>query len=121
MKPASRSDAPRALITGLGGFTGHYLAKELEAAGYQVYGTAYGSESAGPSTYHVDLCDRAALGRVVAEVQPDVVANLAAIAFVAHGDVDAIYRTNVVGTYNLLAALAELPKPPRSVLFCKVR
>jgi len=116
MKPVSRSDAPRALVTGLGGFTGRYLAKELEAAGFQVYGTAYGAEPAGPNTYHVDLCDREALARVVAEIQPDVVAHLAAIAFVAHGDVDAIYRTNVVGTYNLLSALAELPKPPQSVL-----
>ena len=29
----------RALITGLRGFTGHYLAQELSAAGYRVFGT----------------------------------------------------------------------------------
>jgi nucleoside-diphosphate-sugar epimerase len=116
MKPAARSDAPRALVTGLSGFTGHYLAGELKAAGYQVYGTAYGAGPAKPNTYHVDLCDREALARVVTQVQPDVVAHLAAIAFVAHGDVDAIYRTNVVGAYNLLSALAHLPRPPHAVL-----
>ncbi len=66
--------------------------------------------------YQVDLCDRAQLARVVADVQPDVVAHLAAIAFVAHGDADAIYRTNVVGTRNLLEALAGLKNRPKAVL-----
>ncbi|WP_459616156.1 GDP-mannose 4,6-dehydratase [Bordetella sp. 2513F-2] len=113
---ASRSDAPRALITGLGGFTGRYLARALADAGYRVFGTAHGSEPAGPDMYAVDLCDRAGLARVVQEVQPDVVAHLAAIAFVAHGDADAIYRTNVVGTRNLLEALAGLSARPTAVL-----
>jgi GDP-6-deoxy-D-talose 4-dehydrogenase len=116
MSAASRSDAPRALVTGLGGFTGRYLAQSLQAAGYRVFGTSHGAESAGPDTYRVDLTDRAELARVVADVQPDVVAHLAAIAFVAHGDADAIYRTNVVGTRNLLEALANLPRRPKAVL-----
>jgi GDP-6-deoxy-D-talose 4-dehydrogenase len=116
MSTASRSDAPRALVTGLAGFTGRYLARSLEAEGYRVFGTAHGSESAGPGTYRVDLCDRAELARVVADVQPDVVAHLAAIAFVAHGDADAIYRTNVVGTRNLLDALTHRENRPKAVL-----
>ena len=116
MNAASRSDAPRALITGLGGFTGDYLAQSLRAAGYRVFGTAHGAEAAGADMYRVDLCDRTALAQVVADVQPDVVAHLAAIAFVAHGDVDAIYRTNVVGTRNLLEALANLENRPKAVL-----
>ncbi|KVK77468.1 GDP-mannose 4,6 dehydratase [Burkholderia cepacia] len=116
MNAASRSDAPRALITGLGGFTGDYLAQSLRAAGYRVFGTAHGAEVAGSDMYRVDLCDRAELAKVVADVQPDVVAHLAAIAFVAHGDADAMYRTNVVGTRNLLEALSSLEKRPRAVL-----
>ncbi|HDR9150152.1 NAD-dependent epimerase/dehydratase family protein [Burkholderia vietnamiensis] len=116
MNAASRSDAPRALITGLGGFTGDYLAQSLRAAGYRVFGTAHGAEATGSDMYRVDLCDRAALAQVVADVQPDVVAHLAAIAFVAHGDADAIYRTNVVGTRNLLEALANLGNRPKAVL-----
>ena len=116
MSAAFRSDAPRALVTGLGGFTGDYLAQSLRAAGYRVFGTAHDAEATGVDTYRVDLCDRAELAKVVADVQPDVVAHLAAIAFVAHGDADAIYRTNVVGTRNLLEALATHGKRPNAVL-----
>lgn len=116
MNATPRSDAPRALVTGLGGFTGRYLAHELEAAGYRVFGTAHGNEALGADMYAVDLCDREGLQRLVAEVRPDVVAHLAAISFVAHGDVDAIYRINVVGTRNLLEALSTQNERPRAVL-----
>jgi nucleoside-diphosphate-sugar epimerase len=109
-------DAPRALVTGLGGFTGRYLASELEAAGYRVFGTAHGNDPVGPDMFAVDLGNREELRRAVAEVRPDVVAHLAAISFVAHGDVEAIYRTNLVGTRNLLEALAGLDQRPRAVL-----
>ena len=107
---------PRALITGLRGFTGPYLAQELKAAGYEVYGTALGAEPGGKNVHIVDLCDRDALMKVVAAVQPDVVAHLAGISFVAHSNVEAIYRINLVGTRNLLEALAECGKAPRAVL-----
>lgn len=112
----SRSDSPRALITGLCGFTGRHLASQLEASGYQVFGTVRSYDASRPGMYAVDLGDREELARVVADVQPDVVAHLAAISFVAHGDVEAIYRTNVVGTRNLLEALAGLRQRPRAIL-----
>ena len=113
---ASRSDQPRALVTGLGGFTGRYLAEELRLAGYRVFGTAHGSEAVGTDMFGVDLCDRVALAQVVSEVKPQVVAHLAAISFVAHGDADAVYRTNIVGSRNLLEALAGLAEKPSSIL-----
>ena len=107
---------PRALITGLRGFTGHFLARELQDAGYQVFGTAHGTEAQGEGIYELDLCDKQAVQRLVDDVQPDVVAHLAAISFVAHGDVEAIYRVNIIGTRNLLEVLAVAPKKPRAVL-----
>lgn len=116
MSAVSRSDAPRALVTGLCGFTGRYLAQSLQQAGYRVFGTAHGAERLAPDVYAADLCDRAEMARVVADVQPDVVVHLAAIAFVAHGDAQSMYSTNVVGTRNLLDALAELDRRPRAVL-----
>lgn len=106
----------RALITGLRGFTGHYLAQELAAAGYQVFGTAMPGDGAGPGVFEVDLCDRAAVAALVEQVQPDVVAHLAAIAFVAHADVDQLYRVNIVASRNLLEALAAQARPPSAVL-----
>ena len=106
----------RALITGLRGFTGHYLAQELSAAGYRVFGTVMPGEELGPDILAVDLCDREAVARIVDEVQPDVVAHLAGIAFVAHANSELIYRVNVVGTRNLLEALALGAHRPTSVL-----
>ena len=116
MNVVSRSEAPRALVTGLGGFTGRYLAMELEAAGYRIFGTAHGNDPLGKDMVAVDLCSREELRRAVAEIRPDVVAHLAAISFVAHGDAEAIYRVNVVGTRILLEALAGLDQRPRAVL-----
>jgi len=106
----------RALITGINGFTGRYLATELQAAGYRVFGTSREPDSSTPDRYTVDLCDRAELAAVVAAVRPAVVAHLAAISFVAHGDAETIYRVNIVGTRHLLEALAALDTPPDSVL-----
>lgn len=116
MNVVTRSDMPCALITGLGSFTGHYLAQALVKDGYEVFGTGHGNAPAGSNVFTVDLCDREQVRRVVAEVQPDMVAHLAAISFVAHGDVEAIYRVNIIGTRNLLEALAGLPQRPRAVL-----
>jgi len=110
----------RALITGADGFTGRYLAPVLQAAGYEVHGLVrdpIDERIAGIHALHVaDLGDAAALERIVAEIRPAKVAHLAAIAFVAHGDVDAIYRINVVGTRHLLEALARAPTPADGIL-----
>lgn len=106
----------RALITGLRGFTGHYLAQELTAAGYRVFGTALPGEAGGPDIFTVDMCDRDAVAAMIDEVQPDVVAHLAGIAFVAHANAELIYRVNIVGTRNLLEALAAQRHAPSAVL-----
>jgi len=106
----------RALVTGLRGFTGHYMARELAAAGYHVQGTVLPGKETGPDMVPVDLNDRAALATAVAQARPDVVVHLAAIAFVAHNDAEQMYRVNVVGTRNLLEALAQGPHKPSCVL-----
>lgn len=107
----------RALITGLAGFTGHYMAAELAAAGYRVFGTAMPADGvASPDVVAVDLLDRAAVAAMVEQIRPDVVVHLAGIAFVAHANVDLIYRVNVVGTRHLLEALAACPHRPEAVL-----
>lgn len=108
----------RVLITGAEGFTGHYLAAELKAAGHEVHGLVRQSSPVTmlDSEHVADLLDPKTLHSVVQEVRPESVVHLAAIAFVAHGSIDEIYRTNVVGTRNLLQVLADAGLPLKSVL-----
>lgn len=105
---------PTALITGITGFTGPYVAEQLKSQGYDVVGLSNSGSSNG--NLKVDLKDKAALADAVASVDPDVVVHLAAIAFVAHADDAALYEANVVGTSNLLAAISELKSLPSRVL-----
>ena len=120
LSAAREGAGKRALVTGLHGFTGHYVLAELLAAGYEVVGTAapgHACDHAGAArTIEVDLTDRVVVAAAVRELQPDVVVHLAAIAFVAHSDVEQIYKVNVVGTRHLLEALAAQEKKPSAVL-----
>lgn len=49
-------------------------------------------------------------------MQPDAVVHLAAISFVGHGDANAFYSVNVIGTMQLLDAIADMKKTPQRVL-----
>lgn len=106
------------LITGINGFTGYYLAEELRSAGYSLVGLSSTEtiQNASSVNYVCNLLDQEKLIDILTEVKPDVVVHLAAVAFVAYGDVEAIYRTNVVGTRNLLEAIIKSQHIPRSVL-----
>jgi len=109
----------KVLITGVTGFTGRYLAPLLAEAGYEVHGTVHGDAGAevpGVTRLHqLDIGDSAAIARIVCDIAPNKVVHLAAISFVAHSDVVEMYRTNILGTRNLLDALAGVGSA-RSVL-----
>jgi len=115
---ASPSDPrkPRALLTGCHGFTGRYVARELAAAGYEVLGLAHDGDPPVPDTLNANLLDRAAVRVAIEQARPDAVVHLAASSFVAHGDVDELYRVNIVGTRNLLEALDAARQRPRIVV-----
>jgi nucleoside-diphosphate-sugar epimerase len=107
------------LITGLDGFTGQYLAEQARMAGYRVVGTSH--HQTDPSKFedecHVcDLTNAQQVSSLMEAIQPDAVAHLAAISFVAYGDVEAVYRTNILGTRNILQALSGLIRKPETVL-----
>ncbi|HEY2542621.1 MAG TPA: GDP-mannose 4,6-dehydratase [Gaiellaceae bacterium] len=78
----------KALITGVGGQDGSYLAESLLERGYEVVGIVpradarYDNLAAGVELLHVDLLDEAALGRVLHEHAPREVYNLASPSFV---------------------------------------
>jgi len=110
----------RVLVTGAAGFTARYLAEMLPDLGCELHGLVYdhGRDpiSGYAELYEADLCDPAAVSRIVEEVRPELVVHLAAIAFVAHADIDQMYRVNVVGTRHLLEALSKLSSKPESIL-----
>ncbi len=111
----------KVLVTGCDGFAGHYVAAALGQAGHRVVGLTRGnarhsSNSWLSERHHVDLTDMSATASVIARIRPEQVIHLAAISFVGHNDVDEIYRNNVVGTRNLLNALAALDSFPGPAL-----
>ncbi|KAF1031250.1 NAD-dependent epimerase/dehydratase family protein [Burkholderia sp. Ac-20384] len=113
----------RAFVTGLTGFTGRYMAERLHAAGYEVWGTvAPGTaQPDDPAFAHctllpVDLLDADAMRAAAADARPDAVVHLAARAHVAQDEPSQTYAVNIVGTRNLLAALAGLDRRPSAVL-----
>ena len=92
------------LVTGAHGFTGRHFVKAAHDYGHEVI------------ALRADLTDRDAVKQQVLQVAPEAIAHLGAVSFVGHSDPSAFYHVNVIGTLNLLEALAALAQPPRSIL-----
>ncbi|WP_368195843.1 GDP-mannose 4,6-dehydratase [Aeromonas sp. R2-2] len=105
----------RVLITGIQGFTGHYMSAEMTDAGYEVFGVGVIPSDAS-NYYQADLNDKTTLAKVIDQIKPDVVIHLAALAFVGHGDANGFYQVNLLGTRNLLDVLASAHHQPQAVL-----
>ena len=120
---------PRAFITGITGQDGAYLAEFLLDKGYQVWGLARRSSSGGLHLDRLewlgvldrinlvegDLGDLSSLMRIIADVDPDEVYNLAAQSFVATSWQQPHLTANVtgVGVLNVLEALRLLKSEAR--------
>ncbi|TVV75633.1 GDP-mannose 4,6-dehydratase [Sphingomonas solaris] len=116
----------RALITGITGQDGAYLAQFLIRKGYEVHGIIRRSSHLGVADHRLrwlgiadkltlhdaNLSDLSSLIRIVSEVQPDEFYNLAAQSFVATSWRQPILTANItaVGVTNVLEAL-RLIKP----------
>lgn len=108
-----------ALITGINGQDGSYLAELLLEKGYEVWGTVKRNSVAENQTArldsvyakikleYADLTDLASLVRVVAKVQPDELYNLAAQSHVRISFDQPLYTANAtgIGTLNVLEAV----------------
>jgi len=115
----------KALITGITGQDGSYLAELLLAKGYEVHGVMRRSSSFTTGRinhildqlhlHYGDMTDGAALGRLLREVEPTEVYNLAAQSHVKVSFDQPVYTAEVgaIGTLRLLEALRTLPHPPR--------
>jgi GDPmannose 4,6-dehydratase len=108
---------PVALITGVSGQTGSYLAEDLVGRGWEVHGIQRddGQDPAVPAlvvAHAADLTDFDAVRGVVAEVEPDVTFNLAALSSVAAswGRPVETALLNGAAVANLLAAVDDLPE-----------
>jgi GDPmannose 4,6-dehydratase len=111
----------KALITGINGQDGSYLAELLLSKNYEVWGTIKRnsvSETQSTRIEHLrsknlikleyaDLTDMSSLVRILSHIQPDEVYNLAAQSHVRISFDQPIYTANVVaiGTLNLLEAI----------------
>lgn len=98
----------RVLVTGAGGFTGRVLVHRLRAMGVETHGLSRRGEG-GDKT--CDLLDGESIARLLADIRPTHVFHLAAMS-VTHGAGAAeTYRLNVMGSINLLEALAAHADP----------
>ncbi len=103
------------LVTGLSGFTGQHLLPLLQSEDHRVIGLG-GLKMQGVAHVPRDLTNAVAVRNSITEIQPTHVAHLAACSFVGHNDMRTFYEVNVLGTENLLQALAQLPQKPRRIL-----
>jgi GDP-6-deoxy-D-talose 4-dehydrogenase len=106
----------RVLITGHEGFTGRYLSCALNQSGFEVCGVGICSDEGKKISGALDLTDARRVATVLKDLNPDYVVHLAGISFVRHENVADIYNTNIVGTWNLLDALAKYAKNCRRVI-----
>jgi nucleoside-diphosphate-sugar epimerase len=102
------------LITGASGFTGARLLDRLRKDGRAAFGLTRRPQR--PTDVAGDLADRASLDALLRQVRPATIVHLAGITFAQHGDVAEVYDANVVGTANLLGAVAALEGSPAHVI-----
>ena len=112
----------KALITGINGQDGSYLAELLLEKGYEVHGILKRNSVAENQTArlddvfnkinleYADMLDLASLNRVLEQVKPDEIYNLAAQSHVRISFDQPIYTTQVVaiGTLNILESMKLL-------------
>jgi GDPmannose 4,6-dehydratase len=108
-----------ALITGINGQDGSYLAELLLEKGYEVHGTLKRNSVSENQTsrldnvfdklilHYADLTDLSSLIRVISEIRPQEVYNLAAQSHVRVSFDQPLYTANVtgLGTLNILEAV----------------
>lgn len=92
------------LITGARGFTGKYLASAAANQGYTIH------------ALQSDITQPDDLEQEIIRVEPDYIAHLAGISFVASKDKEAFYTVHALGTSNLLQAATKLTKKPSKIL-----
>jgi len=108
----------KAFITGIGGQDGSYLAEHLISLGYKVYGIVRRNSVAenqqsridhlakNVNVFYGDLLDQSSLERLLTEIQPDEIYNIAAQSHVrvSYDIPQFTVQTNALGVLNILEA-----------------
>ena len=114
---------PTALVTGITGQDGSYLAERLLAAGVQVHGLVRpgdrGSVDERVQIHHGDLRDGDRLARLVAEVRPDALYNLGGLTSVGQSWAEPVLTAETTGlaVTHLLAAAQRLIEAGHPIRF----
>jgi nucleoside-diphosphate-sugar epimerase len=103
----------KVLLTGGSGFIGKRLTTTLTERGYDVVGTS--SRLTSTDLVQCNILDPEAVCELVNATEPDIVIHCAAISSVVWNQGIDYYATNVIGTENLLNAVARLKKRTRFV------
>jgi GDPmannose 4,6-dehydratase len=114
----------KAIITGIGGQDGSYLAELLLEKGYEVHGVELpvpqdircnlvkNIEHLGDkvTTHFISLLDRQVVWSLVEKIDPDECYHLAASSFVSYDPNDEFetLQNNILGTHNILSAISGL-------------
>ena len=101
-----KKSKPKVLVTGSQGFTGKYIVSELLQKGYDVFGLGK-RKFKNINYFSIDICNKEEIFKLVKKTQPNYVIHLASISFVNHSKLDDFYKINLIGTCNLLEALAK--------------
>lgn len=100
----------RVLVTGINGFVGQHLVRELESRNIEVYGVDV--KTCSDKIKAVNIMDENHLYKTIKEISPDYIIHLAGIANVDHSNTSLIYNINFQGTLNLLSACGRLVSKP---------
>lgn len=111
----------KVLIFGVGGFVGSYLSKEFLNNGYTVYGSDKQKGIMLPKEVvfvQAELLDGENIERIIKEIEPNIVVNLAAISSVgaSWSIPQTAMQVNVVGALNIMEAVKKL-KNKAKVMF----
>ncbi|MGH4049866.1 MAG: GDP-mannose 4,6-dehydratase [Clostridium sp.] len=110
----------KALIIGISGFVGGYLAQELMDNGVEVYGADInkGKLNDNIKFMQVNLLDQGSIINALSDVRPDYIINLAAISSVkvSWDKPDLTFDVNVKGVINLFEAVRSVNLKPRVLL-----
>jgi len=116
----------KAIISGIAGFAGSYLAELLLSESFQVFGIIAPGERTDNvdhllreiETQEIDIVDRQGIGGFINKIRPDYIFHLAAMASVGQSiqNERLTYHVNVFGSLNILESAVLMGKQLKKIV-----